>query len=256
MRERAAQLAASTPPAARAARPSAPVAPTMIGSATVRESRLAWSREKPRQRAAGEGDAVAGDAGGQRRRLGDAEREAVGRGRLAAPAPLRPAVGERPSPPRRRAGPRRSRAGRRAAARSAAPARSRRPPPAGRRARGQRPGGASSWRSSSAIRRRWPISSAAAAPACRATSKLLRSSGSISLPVPAGEPGDAGRCGRSWRPASSSAGPWTRPSASAARGRQRVRRPAPSLKRRWCRRGSGARRLALVLAAARRRAAA
>jgi hypothetical protein len=28
------------------------VAPTMIGNAIVRESRLAWSREKPRQRAA------------------------------------------------------------------------------------------------------------------------------------------------------------------------------------------------------------
>ena len=37
----------------------------------------------------------------------------------------------------------------------------------------------SSSRSSSAISRRWPISSANAAPVCSATSKLLRSSGSI-----------------------------------------------------------------------------
>ena len=62
-----------------AARPSATVAPTMIGSATVRESRFAWSREKRAPAGGGQGRAVAGDAGGQRRRLGDAEREAVGR---------------------------------------------------------------------------------------------------------------------------------------------------------------------------------
>ena len=92
-RERAAQLRAWCR-GGPGGRPSAPVAPTMIGSAIVRESRFAWSREKRRQRAAARVTPLRETPGRQRRRLGDAEREAVGRGRVAAPAPLRPAVGD------------------------------------------------------------------------------------------------------------------------------------------------------------------
>ena len=65
----------------------------MIGSAIVRESRFAWSREKRRAAGGGEGDAVARDAGREGRRLGESERQAVGGPRLAAAALLGTAVG-------------------------------------------------------------------------------------------------------------------------------------------------------------------
>ena len=80
------------------------VAPTMIGSATVRESRLAWSREKRAPAGRGQGDAVARDARGERRRLGDAEREAVGRRRPRRARAAAAGGRRRASPPRRRAG--------------------------------------------------------------------------------------------------------------------------------------------------------
>ena len=167
------------------------VAPTMIGSAIVRESRFAWSREKRRQRAAARVTPLRETPGASAAAW--ASRARARRPAPASPRPrsLRPACRRPASPPRRRAGRPRSPAARRAAARSAARACSRRPPRAGRRApsTSARRAGRSA-RSSSAITRRWPISSAAAAPACSATSKLLRTSGSSSLPVPAGEPGD------------------------------------------------------------------
>ena len=127
---------------------------------------------------------------------------------------------------------RRSPAARPAAARSGARSRSRRPPRAGRRGRGRAPRRPSNSRSSSAIVCRWPISSAAAAPACSATSKLLRSSGSISSQS---QPASQGTR-TMWaelETGSSSAGPWTTPSASARPRRRcsrlRRRRPRPGV---------------------------
>ena len=66
----------------------------MIGRAIVRESRLAWSREKPPPARRRQGDAVAGDAGRQRRGLRDPEHQAVGGTGLAPPAQLRAGVGD------------------------------------------------------------------------------------------------------------------------------------------------------------------
>ena len=194
----------------------------MIGSATVRESRFAWSREKRAPAGRRQGDAVARDAGRQRRRLGDAEREPVGRRRPRRARAAAAGCRRRASPPRRRAARRRSPAARRGGARSGARARSRRSPRAGRRGRGRAPARRRTARSSSAISRRWPISSAAAAPACSATSKLLRTSGSIASQS---QPASQGTR-TMWaelETGSSSAGPWTMPSASA-RGRDRCRR--------------------------------
>ena len=91
--------------------PLSAAAPTITGSATVRESMFDCCRVKPRQRAARQGGAVSRDAGSQGGGLGEAEREPVGGCRSASLADLRPAVGERPSPRRRRAGRRQSPAG-------------------------------------------------------------------------------------------------------------------------------------------------
>jgi hypothetical protein len=66
----------------------------MIGSAIVRERRFAWSREKPRHRAAARVTPLRETPRRQRRRLGDSERETVRRGRLAAAAALGPPVGD------------------------------------------------------------------------------------------------------------------------------------------------------------------
>ena len=91
--------------------------------------------------------------------------------------------------------------------------------------------------SSAAIRRRWPISSAAAVPACRAISKLLRSSGSSRS---TSQPANQGSSER-WaelETGSSSAGPWTVPSAAA----RAAVRPSPGF--RGAPRGPARRRLA------------
>ena len=233
--------------------PLSAVAPTMIGSAIVRESRFAWSREKWRQRAAARVTPLRETPGGQRRRLGDAEREPVGRGRFAAPAPLRPGVGDEH---RRGAGEQavggRAR-DRRGGARSAAPGCSRRPPPAGRRGRAAAPAGrrtrAAPRRSAAAGRPAAP----AAAPVCSATSKLLRSSGSIASQS---QPASQGTR-TMWaelETGSSSAGPWTIPSAIARRVGSR---PSPAaLKRRWCRPAREPRRARPRPRPGRRRAAA
>ena len=199
--------------------PLRPVAPTMIGRAIVRDRRLAWVAGEAAPAGRGEGHAVAGDPRGQGRRLGDAEGQAVDRGRFAARRAAARAGRRPPSGPRRRGGRRRSPAARRAVPRSGARSRSRPPPPGRRRGPAGAPGRASKLRSSSAISRRWPIRSAAAAPVWRATSKLLRTSGSIASQSQPSSQGtrtiwaelETGR---------SSAGPCTMPSAIAPAGRQ------------------------------------
>ena len=188
----------------------------MIGSAIVRESRLAWSREKRRQRAAARVTPLRETPGAS------AAAWAMPSASPSAGSPRRAraaAAGcrRRASPPPRRAGRRRSPAARPAAARSAARACSRRSPPAGRRGRGASARAAVELRAAPRRSvRRWPISSAAAAPACSATSKLLRSSGSIASQS---QPASQGTR-TMWaelETGSSSAGPWTMPSASARR---------------------------------------
>ena len=69
----------------------------MIGSATVRESRFAWSREKRRQRAAARVTPLRETPGASAAAWAMPSAEAVDRGRLAAPAPLRPACRRRAS---------------------------------------------------------------------------------------------------------------------------------------------------------------
>ncbi len=208
------------------------------------------AREAPPARRR-EGDAVAGDARRQRRGLGDAERQAVRRRRLAATPLLWPACRRPASPPPRRAG--------RSAVARGPPSRSL-DRPLQRVAddrRGQE-GEAEDERPTpvearAALRRsvrRWPISSAAAAPVCSATSKLLRTSGSIASQS---QPAARGRR-TMWaelETGSSSAGPWTMPSATARRAGIRPstvslkRRPAaPSRPPRRARRRRGRRRAA------------
>ncbi len=70
-------------------------APTITGSAICREITFASARRKPRQRAAVEGGAVAGDSGRERERLRRADHDRVHQARLLARAPLRPPVGDR-----------------------------------------------------------------------------------------------------------------------------------------------------------------
>ena len=178
----------------------------------MRESRLACSRVKRRARAAVSVAPLRETPGHQRGRLGDPEREPVGGAGVARAALLRARVGgehrgrpgDEPGGDRPRAAePRLDLPLERVADERRRNERERddRGPPARRRRR-----------SSAAISRRWPISSAAAVPACSATSKLLRASGSISpQPQPASR-GTSERCAE-LETGSSSVGPWTAPSA-------------------------------------------
>ena len=186
----------------------------MIGSAIVRESRLAWSREKRAPAGGGQGDAVARDARCERRRLGDAEREPVGRRRLAAPALLWAGVG----------GEHRGGAGEQAVGGRPRAAQVPLDRPLElvaddrRRQEGERQDDGAAPVEGRAAPRRSGVAgrsiSAAAAPACRATSKLLRTSGSTASQS---QPASQGTR-TMWaelETGSSSVGPWTMPSASA-----------------------------------------
>ncbi len=95
-------------PRRRRRSPFSAVAPTMIGRAIVRESRLAWSREKPRQRAAARVTPLRETPGASAAAWAmPSARPSAGAG-VAAPALLRPCVGDqhrrrpREQPDRRR----------------------------------------------------------------------------------------------------------------------------------------------------------
>ena len=180
----------------------------------------------------GQRRAVPRDARGQRGRLGEPEREPVGRGR-APLGPRRCGRGPpRPSPAAPASSPTAVASGppsRRSIGRSKAKPRS---PGEGTRARPPPAFGRRRSRSSSAITRRWPISSAAAAPAWSATSKLFWSSGSqVRRRSQPGRARGSVSGGRSWIPGSSSVGPWTAPRTIALDGsheRAAPRRPLRS----------------------------
>ena len=204
-------------PRRRSRTPLSAAAPTITGSATVRESRFAWRRSKRRSLAAVSVAPL---------------RETPGISAAACPTP-------RASPSAAPASPAPRSWGARSAATIAAPSRrparprstpgppkrssiwrsNRKPATAGGRKErattaARRP---SKERSSLAISRRWPISSAAAPPAWTATSKLLRASGSASCQLQPSSQGTRLRWAE-LETGSSSAGPWIRPSAAAWTG--------------------------------------
>ena len=216
-------------PRRRSRTPFSAVAPTMIGSATVRESRLAWSREKRRQRAAARVAPLRETPGRERRRLGDAEREPVGGAGLAAPAPLRAAcrrasIARAPasSPSAVARGP----PSRRSIGRSSGS----RPPPAGRKESAEHRSARRRSKDAQLLGDQ-PAAGRSAAPPPRRRAAPPRSScaprgraRSQSQPASQG----TRTMWAELETGSSSAGPWTSPSATARGGGNRCRRPARS----------------------------
>ena len=215
----------------------------------MRDSRFACSRVNSRASRRRQRGAVARDAGDQRGGLGDAQRQAVDGTGVAGAAPLGPAVGERPSRRSRRSAPRPWRAAPRGGARSGARSGSRRSP-AGRR-RGRRTSGAArvEGRSSSAITAALADQQGRRGAGVDGHLEALPRLGVELAPSASRRARGGATRWAELDTGSSSAGPWTIPSAAAARRIGSGARSARRLPR--------ARRLALGggLAARPRRAA-
>ena len=221
-------------PRRRSRAPLRPVAPTMTGSATVRDSRFACGAAEAPPARGGERRAVAGDARNEGRRLADSERKPVGGAQVVLGPLLWRPVGERASRPIRRAAPRRSCAGRRGAARSGVRARSRRSPAGGVTAR-SRPRGER--RDVGARSRPRGAGRSGARPRLPREARPRSSCWSRGPGRPVRQPANHGsseRCAE-LETGSSSAGPWTPPRISArrhVRASRDLARSRPAIKRR------------------------